>query len=124
MTAVLEQPGSLGRIIRDDSGGVKAIVEYKDCTEEQAAIREINTGTYIFDNRKLFAALAKVTNENAQQEYYLTDVIRIMCEDGRSSKGPQWKILRKLSASMTGQRWRKLSDSCASASINVICWKA
>lgn len=87
MTAVLEQPGSLGRIIRDDSGGVKAIVEYKDCTEEQAAIREINTGTYIFDNRKLFAALAKVTNENAQQEYYLTDVIRIMCEDGEIVKG-------------------------------------
>lgn len=87
MTAVLEDPGSLGRIIRDEEGNVQAIVEHKDCTEEQAAIKEINTGTYIFDNRKLFAALGKVTNENAQQEYYLTDVIRILCDEGEIVKG-------------------------------------
>ena len=53
LTAVVPNPQGLGRIIRDEAGQVQRIVEQKDCTPEQAAIREINTGMYCFDNRKL-----------------------------------------------------------------------
>lgn len=82
LTAIFAEPHGLGRVIRDAAGNLDRIVEQKDCTAEEAAIREINAGTYIFDNRKLFAALARVTNDNAQQEYYLTDVIGILQADG------------------------------------------
>lgn len=82
LTAKPEDPTGLGRVVRDGSGHVTAIVEQKDCTPDQAAIREINTGTYCFDNRKLFEALGKVTNQNAQGEYYLTDVIAILKGEG------------------------------------------
>ncbi|KWX79154.1 bifunctional UDP-N-acetylglucosamine diphosphorylase/glucosamine-1-phosphate N-acetyltransferase GlmU [Paenibacillus jilunlii] len=82
LTAVMEQPAGYGRIIRGEDGGVQKIVEQKDCTPEEAAVNEINTGTYCFDNAKLFAALDKVTNSNNQQEYYLTDVIGILRAQG------------------------------------------
>ncbi|MWJ29901.1 MULTISPECIES: bifunctional UDP-N-acetylglucosamine diphosphorylase/glucosamine-1-phosphate N-acetyltransferase GlmU [Saccharibacillus] len=82
LTAVPEDPTGLGRIIRGEDGGVLRIVEQKDCTPEENAVREINTGTYCFDNRKLFDALSKVTNENAQGEYYITDVIGILRGEG------------------------------------------
>lgn len=78
LTAEFANPHGYGRVLRDPAGQVTAIVEQKDCTPEQAAVREINTGTYCFDNKKLFAALSQVKNDNAQQEYYLTDVIKIM----------------------------------------------
>ncbi|CQR51112.1 bifunctional UDP-N-acetylglucosamine diphosphorylase/glucosamine-1-phosphate N-acetyltransferase GlmU [Paenibacillus riograndensis] len=82
LTAVMDQPAGYGRIIRGEDGGVQKIVEQKDCTPEEAAVNEINTGTYCFDNAKLFAALDKVTNSNNQQEYYLTDVIGILRAQG------------------------------------------
>nr|WP_170312402.1 bifunctional UDP-N-acetylglucosamine diphosphorylase/glucosamine-1-phosphate N-acetyltransferase GlmU [Paenibacillus sacheonensis] len=82
LTAVVPNPQGLGRIIRDEAGNVMRIVEQKDCTPEQAAISEINTGMYCFDNKKLFQALAKVTNHNAQGEYYLTDVMEILKNEG------------------------------------------
>ncbi|ASA25029.1 UDP-N-acetylglucosamine diphosphorylase/glucosamine-1-phosphate N-acetyltransferase [Paenibacillus donghaensis] len=82
LTAVMEQPAGYGRIIRGTDGGVLKIVEQKDCSSEEDAIHEINTGTYCFDNAKLFAALEKVTNTNNQQEYYLTDVIGILRGEG------------------------------------------
>lgn len=82
LTAIPEDPTGLGRIIRGEDGGVLRIVEQKDCSPEENAVKEINTGTYCFDNRKLFDALSKVTNENAQGEYYITDVIGILREAG------------------------------------------
>lgn len=82
LTAHLDDPFGYGRIVRDSEGNVARIVEQKDCSPDEAAIQEINTGTFCFDNRKLFAALKHVTNDNAQQEYYLTDVIGILQEQG------------------------------------------
>ncbi len=82
LTASFDNPSGYGRVIREQAGEVKRIVEDKDCTPEQAAVREINTGTYCFDNRKLFKALESVTNHNVQGEYYLTDVIGIMQSQG------------------------------------------
>lgn len=87
MTAVVKDPSGLGRIIRTEEGYVTGIVEQKDCTPEQALIPEINAGTYCFDNRKLFAALAQVTNHNSQKEYYLTDVIEIFNRQGETIIG-------------------------------------
>jgi bifunctional UDP-N-acetylglucosamine pyrophosphorylase/glucosamine-1-phosphate N-acetyltransferase len=82
LTAELPDPSGYGRIIRAGDSRVLRIVEHKDCTPDEAGIREINTGTYCFDNRKLFQALDQVTNENAQGEYYLTDVIGILQREG------------------------------------------
>ncbi|QYR23841.1 bifunctional UDP-N-acetylglucosamine diphosphorylase/glucosamine-1-phosphate N-acetyltransferase GlmU [Paenibacillus sp. sptzw28] len=84
LTAVVPNPQGLGRIIRDESGLVQGIVEQKDCSEEQTAITEINTGMYCFDNAKLFDALKQVKNDNAQGEYYLTDVMGILKNAGET----------------------------------------
>lgn len=81
MSADCDTSTHYGRIIKDNEQ-VKGIVEFKDLLESQMDITEMNTGEYCFDNQALFDALSKVTNQNAQNEYYLTDVIRIMNEQG------------------------------------------
>jgi bifunctional UDP-N-acetylglucosamine pyrophosphorylase/glucosamine-1-phosphate N-acetyltransferase len=83
LTAELINPEGYGRILRDVQGNVVNIVEQKDCSESERAIKEINAGTYLFDNRSLFEALSQVNNNNVQQEYYLTDVIGIMQKEGK-----------------------------------------
>jgi bifunctional UDP-N-acetylglucosamine pyrophosphorylase/glucosamine-1-phosphate N-acetyltransferase len=87
MTAVLEEPGSYGRIIRDpDSGDLARIVEAKgegDATPEELEIREVNTGTYAFAAGPLADALAQIGNENSQGEYYIGDVLPLIRESGR-----------------------------------------
>lgn len=82
LTAVAENPTGYGRILRDAQGQVSQIVEQKDATPEQQLVKEINTGTYCFDNQALFAALEQVNNDNAQGEYYLPDVIEILQKQG------------------------------------------
>ncbi|MHA3065237.1 bifunctional UDP-N-acetylglucosamine diphosphorylase/glucosamine-1-phosphate N-acetyltransferase GlmU [Lacticaseibacillus saniviri] len=82
LTATAPDPTGYGRIIRNDLGTVQKIVEQKDTTHEEAAVNEINTGVYCFDNKSLFSALHEVTNDNAQGEYYLTDVIEILKRRG------------------------------------------
>jgi bifunctional UDP-N-acetylglucosamine pyrophosphorylase/glucosamine-1-phosphate N-acetyltransferase len=78
LTAIADNPFGYGRVIRDEDGQVAKIVEQKDATDLEAAVQEINTGTYIFDNQALFEALEEVTTDNAQGEYYLPDVIEIL----------------------------------------------
>jgi bifunctional UDP-N-acetylglucosamine pyrophosphorylase/glucosamine-1-phosphate N-acetyltransferase len=82
LTATLNDPTGYGRIIRSETGQVLRIVEHKDASEQERAIREINTGIYCFDNQKLLKALAQVTNDNAQGEYYVTDCVGILREAG------------------------------------------
>lgn len=77
LTAIAPDPTGYGRIIRGSDNSVEKIVEQKDATEAEKAVTEINTGTYVFDNKALFSALGKITTDNAQGEYYLTDVIEI-----------------------------------------------
>lgn len=76
-------PFGYGRIVREADGSVARIVEQKDATPEEAAIRECNSGFYCFDARALFDALAQVGNDNAQGEFYLTDVLEICRRAGR-----------------------------------------
>ena len=82
LTSKAPDPTGYGRIVRNEIGIVERIVEQKDASVEEQAIHEINTGVYCFDNQKLFAALNRLTNDNAQGEYYLTDVIGILKEEG------------------------------------------
>ncbi|HEX7244179.1 MAG TPA: bifunctional UDP-N-acetylglucosamine diphosphorylase/glucosamine-1-phosphate N-acetyltransferase GlmU [Solirubrobacterales bacterium] len=87
LTIELEDPASYGRVVRDASGEVERVVEAKtagDATSEQLAIREINAGTYVFAAEQLTAALAGLSNDNAQGEYYLPDVLPALRAAGHS----------------------------------------
>ncbi len=82
LTVELDDPTGYGRIVRDQHHQVVAIVEQKDATPEQLAIREVNTGMMAVSGRHLKRWLARLDNDNAQGEYYLTDIIRFCVEDG------------------------------------------
>ncbi len=84
LTMEPDDPFGYGRIVRDPQGGVARIVEQKDAAPEEAAIRECNSGFYCFDARALFEALQQVGNDNAQGEFYLTDVLEICRRAGRA----------------------------------------
>ncbi len=84
LTAIAEDPTGYGRILRDASGQVAQIVEQKDASDEQRLVKEINTGTYCFDNKALFETLKLVKNDNTQGEYYLPDVIEILQKQGEN----------------------------------------
>jgi bifunctional UDP-N-acetylglucosamine pyrophosphorylase / glucosamine-1-phosphate N-acetyltransferase len=84
LTAEAEDPTGYGRIVRNKKGNVKKIVEHKDASAEERSIKEINTGTYCFDNLALFEALEQVSNDNVQGEYYLPDVIEILKKQGET----------------------------------------
>lgn len=71
-----------GKVIHDENGNVKEIIEHKDCNDEQRQIREVNLGMYCFDIKELLEALKLLKNDNVQKEYYLTDVIKIMYDKG------------------------------------------
>lgn len=86
LTIVLDQPGSYGRMVRDGER-IIATVEARDANAEQLTIREINSGVYVFDSEFLFRALDEVKNDNAQAEYYLTDLIAMAVNEGRAVVG-------------------------------------
>lgn len=81
-TSVLEDPADYGRIVRDAEGNLQAIVEFRDCTTEQRAIREVNISYYCFDGARIFALLAKIKTNNAKGEYYITDTVSLALEAG------------------------------------------
>lgn len=84
LSAVLPHAaGMYGRVLRDETGKVLGVVEAKDATPEQLAVREINTSIYCFNAPALFNALKQVRPDNAQGEYYLTDVIALLTREGR-----------------------------------------
>lgn len=77
---------SYGRIIRDPNGSVSKIVEFKDCTPEQKKIREVNSGIYLADSEFLADCIKELTNNNAQKEYYLTDIVEVAVSLKKSVK--------------------------------------
>ena len=82
LTAEVSDPFGYGRIVRDENGNVVKIVEQKDTTDDEKSIREINSGMFFFKASELLKALDKLTNNNAQGEYYLTDTLEILIADG------------------------------------------
>ena len=81
-TLIHDNPVGLGRIVRDENDKFVGIVEEKDATEEQRAINEVNMSTYVFDCQKMLAGLDRLSNDNKQNEYYITDIPGIMLGDG------------------------------------------
>jgi bifunctional UDP-N-acetylglucosamine pyrophosphorylase/glucosamine-1-phosphate N-acetyltransferase len=82
LTVELAEPAGYGRVLRDPDGRVRAIVEERDATAEQKAIREVNAGVYVFAPDTLLAALERLRPQNAQGEYYLTDVVGQLAGSG------------------------------------------
>lgn len=82
LTSLIQDPTGYGRIIRNGNE-IERIVEHKDCNEDELKVNEINAGMYCFDIKALLGALEKLSNDNAQGEYYLTDVISILKSEGK-----------------------------------------
>lgn len=82
LTSIVDDPSGYGRVIRKENSEVDSIVEHKDCNVEELKVNEINAGMYCFDIESLLKALKKLNNNNAQGEYYLTDIIGILRNDG------------------------------------------
>ena len=116
-TLIKDDPGGLGRILRDSNGAFQAIVEEKDATPPQRQIREVNMSTYVFDCQPLLAALDQLTNRNRQKEYYLTDCPGILlsqgfrcmpcrcCSHAKPSASIAWRIFGEWKLNCGGQVW-------------------
>ncbi|MEA2095236.1 MAG: sugar phosphate nucleotidyltransferase [Candidatus Cloacimonadota bacterium] len=78
LTAFMDNALKYGRIVRNPDGNVQRIVEFKDATEKEKEINEINTGIYCYNAKDLFTALQRINNKNNQNEYYLTDTLEIL----------------------------------------------
>lgn len=84
LSAYIENPAGYGRIIRNLDGSFFKSVEHKDATEEERQCKEVNSGMYVFNSAELYDALDKITNDNAQGEYYLPDTLMIIKDKGLS----------------------------------------
>lgn len=97
LTMKLANPHGYGRIIRDDAGNIVGIVEEKDASQEQRKICEVNTGILASQTARLKSWLSELKNENAQKEYYLTDIVSIATREGEkiraASPGQQWEVM-------------------------------
>ncbi|MCR5214433.1 MAG: NTP transferase domain-containing protein [Eubacterium sp.] len=82
LSAIVDDPTGYGRIVRDEEGHFLRITEHKDCTPEELEIKEINSGMYFFNCEALSFSLDKLTNDNSQGEYYLTDTVSIIKSTG------------------------------------------
>ncbi len=86
LTMIQENPTGYGRIIDDESGNFSRIVEEKDASPQERQRKEVNTGTYIFEKESLFNGLKSLSTDNAQNEYYLTDVLHNIVSSGYQVK--------------------------------------
>jgi bifunctional UDP-N-acetylglucosamine pyrophosphorylase/glucosamine-1-phosphate N-acetyltransferase len=98
LTARLEEPEGYGRIVRDAAGSVSRIVEQRDASDRERAIREINTGIMVVGARYLKRWLAALGNDNAQGEYYLTDIVGLAANDGVAVRA----VLAEATATLLG----------------------
>lgn len=116
-----ENPFGLGRIVRDDNGAFLKIVEQKDANDREKSITEVNMSTYAFDNEALQWALSRLTNQNAQGEFYLTDCPAILREAGRKVEAAAvleaceaLSINTQEEAGLVEARMKEMGYSCAS----------
>jgi len=108
LSAVFEDPTGYGRIVRDGEGRLEAIVEQKDADDKQKAIKEINSGLFCFDHDKLFEALSETRSDNAQSEYYLTDVIAILRGRGEKVLAHQVQDVRDVAGVNTDEELEEI----------------
>lgn len=111
LTAVLPDPTGYGRIIRNTTGGIMKIVEQKDATPGELAVTEINTGVYCFKAGGLFEALSEIRPDNAQGEYYLTDIIEYYIARGK----PVGAVIAGDASEVTG-----INDRCQLALVESV----
>jgi len=83
----LDNPARYGRVMMGEGGEVERIVEWKDASDDERAVETVNAGTYVFRSRDLWKQLARVTNDNAAGEYYLTDVVGLLRGEGEKVVG-------------------------------------
>jgi bifunctional UDP-N-acetylglucosamine pyrophosphorylase/glucosamine-1-phosphate N-acetyltransferase len=83
-TSILPDPGSYGRIVRDDNDELLGIVEAKEASDEILQIDEVNVSLYCFDAADLRSVIDRIGNDNAKGEYYLTDALELLREDGKT----------------------------------------
>ncbi len=119
LTVRLANPSGYGRIVRNARGQVERIVEHKDATPEELAIDEVNTGILCLPVAKLAAWLARLTNANAQGEYYLTDVIAMAAAEGERilpcHPAAEWEVLGVNSRAQLAELERMFQRNTASA---------
>ena len=82
ISAMVDDPTGYGRIVRDENGDVKSIVEQKDGSEEILKIKEVNSGGFWFDAKKLLSVLGRISSDNNAKEYYLPDALKLLLSDG------------------------------------------
>ncbi|MBQ8539024.1 MAG: NTP transferase domain-containing protein [Ruminococcus sp.] len=85
ISAVLDDSTGYGRIVRNEDGSLKAIVEQKEADEETLRIKEVNSGGYWFDTEDLLSVLDKITADNAAAEYYLPDALKLLLSEGKTA---------------------------------------
>src|SRR5262249_55803461 len=83
LTVKIDDPSGYGRIVRDEQGRIAGIVEERDASADERALKEINSGIYVFALAPLFDALGQLATDNAQGEYYLTDIVAMYWRQGR-----------------------------------------
>ncbi|MDY0152410.1 MAG: sugar phosphate nucleotidyltransferase [Candidatus Cloacimonas sp.] len=110
LTAFLDDPGKYGRMLRDEKGNLCGIIEYKDATPQQRLIKEWNTGIYCFKAGELFAALKQTSNQNQQQEFYLTDTLEILHKAGKTVSSVVLQDLMEVSGVNSQEQLAELED--------------
>jgi len=116
LTMMLDDPRGYGRVVKDAAGRFERIVEEKDADPEVKKIREVNSGTYVFDSRFLFEGLKRVDTNNAQGEYYLPDALQYIRKSGYTVKTLLMKDPIEGSGINTPEELRRLEEYCRSRS--------
>ncbi len=121
LSTELGDPKGYGRVIRGESGASLSIIEEKDATQEQKKIREVNGGIYLFDSNFLFETLPRISNDNGQKEYYLTDVIKIACDAGLDVAAFKLEDADQLMGVNRPEELERLNNLLASSGENKNC---
>ena len=128
LTVKLDDPAGYGRIVRNARGQVERIVEHKDASAEELAIREVNTGILCLSGAKLIGWLGRLSNDNAQNEYYLTDVIAMAAAEGERilpcHPVAEWEVLgvnsRAQLAGLERRHQRNQAEALMAAGVTLI----